>query len=133
MRKMILTYYYVWFQGHKRSKYAHQFSHHWFHAFAQMCVTLNLLVVIFAAMVETLFSVRFLLSLHKIYALLAYCIIPSILLYFILFHFYGASKTDDEPKALGIHITKKNRILAWCIFILLLPLVFLSIYIRGKR
>lgn len=117
IKKFILTYYYVWFQGHKRSKYAHQFSNHWFHGFLQVCMTVFFWITTLFFIMKKLFSIDLFIFNSYIY-LFVNCILPGLGLYYLLFYSYGADQKDDDPKNFDITITKKTRIISWAIFIL---------------
>ena len=117
IKTFLLKYYYVWFQGHKRSRYAHQFSHHWFRAFAQVCISAFFWLVIIAYAINKTFMID---SFHfgKYIGILLYGILPACILYYLLFHCFGANQNNDDPSHLGISITKKTKIVSWIIFIL---------------
>lgn len=117
IKKLLLTYYYVWFQGHKRSKYAHQFSNHWFHGFLQVCATVFFLLVSLLFIIKKLFSINLFLSNNYLY-LLVYLVLPALCLYYLLFYSFGADQKNDDPTYLGVTITKNTRIISWIIFVL---------------
>ncbi len=116
-KTLLLKYYYVWFQGHKRSKYAHQFSHYWLSGFLQVVATLIFFVFTFLIIVERTLGVRLSAGLSKWELVILFIIIPSLLLYYLLFNYYGVDKNNDDPSAFGIRITKRTKIIAWIVYV----------------
>lgn len=125
-RELLLKYYYVWFQGHKRSKYAHQFSHHWFRAFCQVCISVFFWLVSISFLVKKLFSVDT-FQFNKYVGTFLYLIVPTLAVYYILFHCFGADQKNDDPTYLGVTINKNTRIISWIVFILSPVLLMLMI------
>lgn len=115
-RTLLLKYYFVWFQGHKRSKYAHQFSHHWYRGFLQVAVTLTILLATFQVIIERTLGISLVGRFSKLELLILYMVIPSLILYYLLFHYYGLDKNNDDPSSFDIIITKRTRIIAWVIY-----------------
>lgn len=115
IKKLFLTYYYVWFQAHKRSKYAHQFSLHWYQSFLQVCLTVGMLVLGCFIFLDKLLEVN--LKIGKL-TFLALFILVSSFVYYLLFVRYNANKESDETNQFGIIITKCTRLIAWSVFLL---------------
>ncbi len=116
-KTLLLKYYYVWFQGHKRSKYAHQFSHHWAHGFLQVSITLLFVLSTLSIVIERTFGVSFVGTFSKSEFSILFLIVPSLLLYYLLFHYYGVDMNNDDPSAFGIRITKRTKIIAWIVYV----------------
>lgn len=115
-RNLLLKYYYVWFQAHKRSKYAHEFSHHWYSGFLQVCLTVFFILFNISILLEKLLEIHIVKGINNIVFWIVYLIIPALLLYYLLFNYYGVDKENDEPTAFDISITKKTRITSWIVF-----------------
>lgn len=130
MKKLILKYYFVWFQGHTRSKYASQFSHHWLHAFFQVCLTLFFILILGVFGLEKITSTNLLFG--KLLSMMLYLIFPSFLLYLLLFKYYEIDKKNDDPSAFGIKITKQTKIISWIVYFLVFVLVIIAIQLRRK-
>lgn len=125
IKRMILTYYYVWLQGHTRSKYANDFSHHWFSAFLQLVMTQSLILVHAFILIDALFDLKITKSFGKYGFIFFFGIIPSLILYHLLFNVYKADKENDEPIKFGITITKRNKIISWLVYALV-PLLLIN-------
>jgi hypothetical protein len=132
MKKLLLKYYFFWFQGHNRSKYAYQFSHHWYHAFLQVCATLSFAVFLLVFCLEKLTSTNLLFSNIKFLPVILYSIVPSILLYVLLFNYYKIDKNNDDPSEFGIEITKRTKVISWMVYILSFVITIGAIQLRGK-
>jgi len=117
LRNILLKYYYVWFQAHKRSKYAHEFSHYWFSGFLQVCATLFFSLFSLLFIFERSFSVDIIGSFNKWTVVFACFILPSTFFYYILFHYFKADKENDDPSHLRVAITKRTRVIAWIVFL----------------
>lgn len=131
--KLLLTFYYVWFQGHKRSKYAKDFSHHWLHAFFQVSITFFLLMLSAIMVIEKIFPVKIVyFSYNKWLTVFLYFVLPSVLLYYYLFSYLKAEKENDDPSHLGIEITKTKKIFSWVAFFLA-PVGFFLLLALGFR
>jgi|GEM_PF-714900 len=132
VRKILLKYYYVWFQAHKRSKYAHEFSHYWFSGFLQVCVTVGFIVINAIMILEKCFDIVILNPKNAVAFWTCFLILPSTLLYYLLFLYCKADKENDDPSHLGITITRSTKIISWIVFILA-PLSFLLLIAIGIR
>jgi len=131
LKDLLLKYFYVWFQAHKRSKYAGDFSHHWYSGLLQVCLTMFFFLVNVSLILEMLLNTRIIKGLNNIGFLLVYLLLPSALLYYILFKHYGVDKEDDEPVKFGISITKRTRAVSWIVFFAG-PLFFALIFTLWK-
>ena len=118
IKRLILTYYYVWFQGHKRSKYAKDFSHYWYSAFLQLVATQSFILFNLLILIDMLFDFKITSLFGKHGSIFLIGIIPSLLLYYLLFNIYNADKENDEPTKFGINITKRSKVFSWAVFIL---------------
>jgi len=132
MKKIILTYYFVWFKSHKNSKYAHQFNHYWYHALLQVCVTTFLCLVLTTFLVELLFHILIIKIMAKYVFLTTYLILPSLVLYHLIFNFYGVKKANDSPARFGIKITKTTKVMAWVTYFGTLLLVLLFLFFQKE-
>lgn len=131
MKKWVLVYYYVWFQGHLRSKYADDFSHHWFHAFLQVLLTLSCLIMTLLIIINAWFDLNIIATIGRHSLVVLVLIIPGFILYHLLFNLYEADKKDDDPAKFNIVITKGSKVIAWMIFIGSPILVLAAIHITS--
>ncbi|MEJ6982230.1 hypothetical protein WG906_17325 [Pedobacter sp. P351] len=129
IKKLILTYYYVWFQGHLRSKYADDFSHHWCHAFLQVLLTFFCLLIASLNIINASFDLNIIATTGRRSLVGLVLIIPGFILYHLLFNIYEADKKDDDPAKFKIVITKGSKVISWLIFIVSRLLAMGSIYI----
>lgn len=130
LKVIFLKYYYVWFQAHKRSKYAHQFSDHWFYAFLQVCLSVSLTVIIFAFLLEFIFHINLLKLNNRVLFLCLYGLFPAFASYVLLFCVYKVDKGDDEPGRFNIAITRRTKYYSWAYFIGSFVLVMLIVAFR---
>ena len=130
MKKIILTYYFIWFQAHKESRYAHQFDNYWCHALLQVCLTTILCLLLFTFLIDITLSVNIIKLTNSFVFLLLYVLLPFIAMYYLIFNFYGVVKDSDSPSRFGIQITKKKKIFAWVIYFGCLLLVCSFIYFQ---
>ncbi len=117
MKRIILKYYFVCLLGHKNSKYAYQFSHYWYHAFLQVCVTFILTLAFFALFIEHLLSIEVFL-IHSRISTAIFSVISCVLVYLLIFKYYKINKDEYDPTVYGIVITKRTKMIAWVCFIL---------------
>lgn len=90
MKKILLTYYYVFLEGHsKKSK-----PPYWFFAFAQVTVTLLLFFFPILFFVEDLLNIK----MNQLGAMFFLGVIPSYLIYLLLFDIFKFDKFFDEDK-----------------------------------
>jgi len=132
MKKILLTYYFVWFEAHKNSKYAHQFNNYWCHALFQVCTTTLLCLLFCTFLTEIILSVNIIKSMNQYIILLIYAISPFIVLYYLIFKFYGVKKANDSPVRFGIKITKTTKITAWVTYFGTLLLVLLFLFFQKE-
>jgi len=116
LKDLLLKYFYVWFQAHKRSKYAGDFSHHWYSGLLQVCLTAFFLLFNISILLEKLLRMQIVKGMNNIVFWIVYLIIPALCLYYILFKHYGVDKEDDDPIKFGISITKGTRVVSWIVF-----------------
>ena len=128
MKNILLKYYFVWFQGHKRSKYAQQFSHYWFSAFLQVCATEFLILICVRLLIELLFEYR-LPDFGKFGYVFLYLVVPALVTYSLIFKVYKVDKEEDDPSKFGIVITKRTRLFSWLVYITIPLFVFVLIYL----
>lgn len=131
-RKLLLTYYYVWFQGHKRGKNAHTFPeyYHWWAAFLQVSSTFMLIFIGVGFVINEIGILPFFILKNKILVLLVYGLLPSGYVYYMLFNCYKADKENDDEKRVGIIIDKKIRILCWVVYIGLPLGIMVALYFK---
>ena len=131
-RKLLLTYYYVWFQGHKRSKNAHTFPeyYYWWAAFLQVSSTFMLVLLSIGFVMTEMGILPISILKNKILVLLVYALLPSGYVYYMLFKCYKADKENDDEKRMGITINRKIRVLCWVIYIAIPLGIMVALYFR---
>ena len=129
IKRMILTYYYVWLQGHTRSKYAKDFSNYWFRAFLQLVMTQFFMLFYLLIVINLLFDVKITRFFGKVSFLFLFVILPSLALYHLLFSVYKADKENDDPTKFGINITKRSKVICWLVYAFVPLSVCILIYL----
>lgn len=130
LRKIILTYYYVFFQAHSRSKYAKQFTSAWQQVFIQISVSLSTFILGIVICFENIFNKRFFPHIEKFSFIILFGILPGVILYQLLFNVYKISKENDDHNKVGIIITKPIRIIAWFFYVFSILFPILALFIR---
>jgi len=131
MRRVILTFYYVFFQ---RFCKRHSVDVAQFRALLMLVLVTILLLFVFSIAAELLIDVQFIQfqeSRHKrALVLLFQCVAIGFLLHHLLFSLLGASKTDPDERQVGFKISRRDRGVVYCTFVLLFILLLILALIR---
>lgn len=100
--------------------------------FLQVCATVGFIVISTIMILEKCFDIVLLNSKNALAFWSCFLILPSMLLYYLLFHYYKADKENDDPAHLGIKITKTTKIVSWIVFVSA-PVSFMLLIAMGIR
>lgn len=128
-KRILITYYAVWYMAHKNSKHAKDFSHYWFHAMLQVAVTAFAVLMISISILEEIIGIRVMTYPGVIYAI---GIIPGLILYYLIFHQYGVDKNAKDEDFNYLNINKSKKITAWFFFIGINLSMILTFYVLTK-
>ena len=132
IKRMILTYYYVFLQAHTRSKYGKDFTNSWVKPYLQLAMTQSFILFHAFFLIDMLFDLKITKSLGRYGLVAIFFIIPSLILDHLLFNIYKADKDNDEPIKFGITITKRNKIISWLVYVLVPLLLINTMYWVSK-
>lgn len=121
MKKILLIYYYVFLEGHtKKSK-----PPYWFFAFAQVVVTIFLFLFPIFFGIEDFLNIK----LNWLGTVFFLGVIPSYIIYLLLFDIFKFDKFFNEDKKRELSITKKTVYAAYFVYISGFIYLFILIYI----
>lgn len=129
MKRLIVTYYAVWYLAHKNSKHAKDFSHYWYHAFLQVAASVSAILVSIFVLIDGIFGVRPIFFSGKFTFVFVFLIIPACLLYYLIFYKYGVDKNASDQDFDYLKINRKKKIRAWLFFLFNLVFVMLLMYL----
>jgi len=113
IKKVILTYYAVWYMAHKNSKHADDFGYFWLSALLMVGESIGALMTVVYLFVLGIIGAQT-LSEYIFYILF---FLPFPIIYYLIFKKYGVDKNAEDESFDYLKICKRKIIQSWIFFI----------------